>query len=138
MGVPDLEHEMRQLLLQLELVSHGRTMGLDGRVTGSKDPSPLLRRDGEPFPHEEFAAFWAEARTDGRRRACIEDAREALGRLKRTPPPQKPLLEPGSTAWKREIANDRTTDSGELCRLNSISRQTLKRYRDQYREGAAA
>lgn len=133
-----LEREMRQLLLDLEMVSHGKTMGLDGRVTGSKDPSPLLRAEREPYPHEEWATAYAKAQGASARVEVIAKARRALKDLRRTPPPQKTLLEPGSLAWKREIANDRETESGELCRLNSISRQTLKRYRDIYREDEAA
>jgi hypothetical protein len=128
-----LEREMRQLLLDLELCSHGRTMGLDGRVTGSKDQSPILRSDEEPYPHEEFRARWASARSATARFEVVRKAREALRDLRRTPAPQRALLEPGSLAWKRDIAN--SSDSVEdLVRVNEISRQTVWRYRKMYRE----
>jgi hypothetical protein len=88
--------------------------------------------------HETFAQRWADSGSDGERATVLADARTALRNARRTPAPEKALLEPGSLAWKREIANDRTTESGELCRLNSISRTTLKRYRDLYREDEVA
>lgn len=132
-----LEAGMRQLLLDLEMVSHGRTMSLDGRVAGSTDPSPVLFSDGTP-PHEEFRARWRAAKSDERRVEVVKAAREELKRLRRTPPPQQPLLERGSLAWKRDIANDRETSDKDLVRIHSISRQTLWRYRRDYREKVAA
>lgn len=131
-----LEREIRQLLLDLEMVSHGKTMGFEGRTSGSKDPSPVLYGDPD-LPHLEYAARWDRARTESARAVLVEEARTELGRLRRTPPPQKTLLEPGSLAWKRDIANDRKTTVAELARLNGISRVTVYEYRRLYREDAA-
>ncbi len=126
------ERAMREVLIQLELVSHGRTMRVDGRVTGSKDPSAILRRDEEPYPHEHFRQRWNETSDVEARRQVLAEARACLEGIRKTPPPPEPLLEPGSFAWKLHIAKQTDTPVAELVRIHGCSRSSIRRWREMY------
>jgi hypothetical protein len=125
--------EMAQVLAELELVSHGRTMRPDGRVAGSKDPSPILRVDEEPYPHETFRAMWDAAETAERRAQVLADAKTALEAMRKAPPPPDQFLVRGTFAWERMIALDDETPIVELARLHGISRKTIHAWRKKHR-----
>jgi hypothetical protein len=132
-----MEAEFRQLLAELEMLANGSAQSFDRPVTGSKDRSPIMYQREEPL-HEQFARRWEQARTLWARELVIRAATQALALARRSPAPERILLEPGSLAWKRDIANDRTTGAGELARLCDISRQTVYRYRELYGEERVA
>jgi hypothetical protein len=125
------ERAMRKLLADLELVSHGRTMRVDGRVTGSTDPSPMLRVDDEPYPHEHYRQRWQHA-DDDERRQVLADARAHLESIRKTPPPPEHLLERCTYPWYVQIANDRETPVAELARLHGVSRKSIYAWREKY------
>jgi hypothetical protein len=129
-----MEREMRKTLAELELISHGRVPHIEGRVTGSKDHSPIMRVDEEAYPHEFWRGEWNAATTDQERREALEGAWRALEGLRRQPQPPDELLERGTLAWKRRIANDNRTSVAELARLHGISRRTVYTYRRKFRE----
>lgn len=125
---------MRQVLAALELVSHGRTMRVDGRVAGSNDQSPILHADEEPYPHEEFRSRWNAAATAAERAEILDDARTALERLRKAPPPPEHLIDPDSYHFRVFIANDPRPDA-ELARLYPVSRKAIRSWRKKYRVG---
>jgi hypothetical protein len=127
--------EMEQVLNDLALVSHGRTVPVDGRVTGSKDHSPILRADEEPYPHEHYRDRWNQAGTAAARADVLADANAHLEALRKTPNPPEALIEPWSFAWKRMIANDPRTPT-ELARVYGVSRQSIHNWRRQLRSGS--
>jgi hypothetical protein len=129
-----LESEFRQVIAEMHLISHGTTGAFDGRVTGAKE-RPLMPA-GELRPlWEEFERRWAKAWGRPARETSLAEAREALRNWK----VQKaaPVIEPGSMAWRREIANASGSDK-ELVRIYGVSRMTLWRYRRDYRTEEAA
>lgn len=128
------EREMRQVLAELELVSHGRTQKVDAnRVHASKDPSSILKLDEEAYPHEFWRNEWLAAEDDESRQEALEGARDALKAIKLGAPLPADFLEPGSFRWKCAIADDDERSIAELARVHSISRQTVKSYREKYR-----
>lgn len=124
---------MQQILAELEMISHGKTMKTDGRVAGSNDKSPLLRVDEEPYPHELFRRRYLRARTDTERARVEQEAAEELRLLRKGPERRVDRLTPFSFAWKRAIAND-PRGASELARVFPVSRQTVYNYRALYRE----
>jgi hypothetical protein len=123
---------MSQVLAQLEVVSHGRTTSLDGSTSSSRDRSPILRVDEEPYPHDLYRAKWDEASTAVKRAEVLADARATLERVRKAPPPPVGLLERGSHHWWLRIAEDFETPIGELARLHEVSRQAITRWRRRY------
>jgi hypothetical protein len=106
---------MAQVLAELELVSHGRTMRPDGRVAGSKDPSPILHVDEEPYPHENFRPLWETAETADRRRQVLADAKTTLEAMRKAPPPPEQFLVRFSFSWKRMIGQRRRNPYHGAC-----------------------
>jgi hypothetical protein len=72
-----LSREMRQVLLELEMLSHGTTQGWNkSSPPAERDPRPAA---GELFPsHEELRIDWEIADSDDARAAVLKRAREAL------------------------------------------------------------
>lgn len=129
-----IESEFAQVILEMHLLATGSTQRLDGRVTGTKERPILPAGEHSPL-WEEFEARWATAGPRGRREVLYE-AKRALHRYKHQARPE--VIEPGSIHWKREIANRTDVSDDELCRVYSISRVTLWRYRRDYRVKEAA
>jgi hypothetical protein len=128
-----MTQEFRQVILEMHMLAGGSTQSLEGRVTGTKDRDPMP--SGEPHPlYDEFEARWRAARTVGAKQAVLEAARDALKEFR----VQKAgvVVEPGTLAWRREIAN-RDEPNDYLVRIYGVSRQTLWKYRRDYREEAA-
>ena len=123
---------MLQVLADLELVSHARTLQLDGQLPSSGDHSPILRVDQEPYPHELYRRAWDAASTAAGRAVVLAEARATLERFRKAPPPPEGLLERGSHHWWLRIANDFETPIGELARINEVSRQAITRWRIRY------
>jgi hypothetical protein len=71
-----MDREFRQVLLELELLSHGKAMSWNPTSRGeSDDPRPF----GESRPaHEEYAELFRQARTEEDCHAVLVDAREYL------------------------------------------------------------
>jgi hypothetical protein len=127
-----LEREFRQVIREMMLVSHGTTMRWNASTRGGERASPLPPGEREPL-HEAWITRWVQTRPSDRL-SVLEGAREALqeARVQRA----GVVVEPGTVAWKREIANSDLPDR-ELVRLYSVSRQSLWRYRRDYGEDAA-
>jgi hypothetical protein len=70
-----MDHEMRSVLAQLELLSHGKTQSFNATARGE---SETARPFGELNPpHEEFRERWNGAPAE-RRPEVLKEAREAL------------------------------------------------------------
>jgi hypothetical protein len=75
----DQEHEFRQILARLTLLSHGRTQTFGGRTTGTSERDPRPQGEANP-PQDRYAERWNTLPaddTDGRRKV-IDDARREL------------------------------------------------------------
>lgn len=129
-----IEHAMRQVLLELELISHGKTATIDPNAVHStndthKPPS------GEPQPpHLHYQHRWNNSRTHRSRQIVLQDAQDELDAIKRAKPPTEP--EWGSYWWKVQVAND-DRPIEVVSRLYSIGKSTVSKYRSRYREQAA-
>lgn len=71
---------MRDVLLQLELVSNGRTASFD--VSGSSDPDWAPSLGFGDAPHLFFAEWWARADDDAERERCLTAALRELRELR--------------------------------------------------------
>lgn len=157
-----IEQQLRQVVAQLELVSHVNAVALDssgGRDTsddiGGKRPSGGVdrrdeRRDGVyevgPGEFEEmtftlksadhFRRRMASARTDHAMRIILDDAERAL-KAWRFQPKHRPDSEPdrASPLWKHWVGSCGLSD-GEIARKYGVTRQYVNRIRNQYREAA--
>lgn len=120
-----MEAEFRQVLLDLELLSNGRTQSWDGRVTGSKDRSPLMRLHEEPA-HEVFARRWAEAGSEAVRATVLAEARATLraGRYAAAPPRD-------SKPWQ-EIVGRSGEHPSDLAERYGITRQYAWQLQQRY------
>lgn len=76
----EIESRMREVLLQLELVTNGRTASFD--VAGSSDPDWTPALSAHDAPHLHYAARWNAATTDEQRQRCLDDARRELLELR--------------------------------------------------------
>jgi hypothetical protein len=76
----EIEGRMREVLVQLELVSNGRTASFD--VAGSSDPDWTPALGAGDAPHLHYAAWWNSARDDGERQQCLDAARRELLELR--------------------------------------------------------
>jgi len=121
-----LEVEMRQLLLELELLSDGRTQNFGGRVTGSGDRSPLLRTVEQPI-YERFAEEWNLARSLQEREVIVKAARAALRAAKHSPPPPT-----DSEPWQELVGKD-PRPSAVVAREWRITRQYAWQLQQRYR-----
>ena len=124
-----IESEMRQLLLELEMLAEGRTQTFDGRVTGSNDKSPILRMVERPA-HERLAEEWLLAGTDCEREAVVRAAREALRSARFSPPPPR-----DSEPWQELVGKDLRPPS-VVAREWGITRQYAWQLQQRFRGGS--
>ena len=122
-------------------------MNWGSRTSHGKAGAVLLTRYGPSLYEAMFDRFQACRTQDDRRRAILW-AQLELRRVRRTPQPEKGMAEPGSTAWKREIAAEADKELGDgqkaadhigkLAKHYSISRASVYRYRAMYSERKVA
>ena len=142
-----LTQEMRDLLAQASVIAEGPAMNWGSRTSHGKAGAVLLTRQG-PSLHEAMFDRFQGCRTQADRRRAVEWAMFELRRARRTPQPARGMAEPGSTAWKREIASEANKEPGDgqkaadhigrLAKRYSISRASVYRYRAMYSEREAA
>ena len=124
----DLWQQMRAVLAQLELVSHGTTTHF-GPNAGANHETLLPPGDPRP-PHLLYRNRFHRCLGDTGRRAVLQDAKAELKRLKHSPTPTEP--EWGSYHWKVKVANDdRPIET--VARFHGIARSTVSKYRARYR-----
>lgn len=143
MAREDLEARMRDLLAKASVIPEAPAATLDSeKTTGSKAGSAILAMRDTSL-HDQFAKAFRNCQTDGDRVRAIEWAEKALEGARRPPQPEKGMAEPGSLAWKREIAAavdaaKSGSEVKEIARRFSISRATAYNYRRQYGQSEAA
>ena len=146
-----LERDLRQVLAQLELISHVSAAQPGGQghdesedIGGRRPPGGIDHRDDKPFVKGEpnlmlqrspdhFRRRLAKAHNEQSRREILHDAQKSLEAWKRQPAPTDP--EWGSFQWRRQIvaeirAGKRTIDGAR--QFYSISRATVYRYLSQF------
>ena len=139
-----LEREMRQVLLQLELVSQGTTQAWDsegGHAPPASRPPVGVDWKDRPVNHDArpaamYARQYAACTTEGCRRLVFNEASQALDVARRA---CRPGNEPpkDSIYWREEVAND-PRGATEVARHYMISRRTVYDLRAKYRRGEAA
>ena len=110
------------------------------RTSHGKAGSMVLSMHGEISLHDQFAKAFKNCKTDRDRERAIEWAEKALAASRRPPQPAKGMAEPGSLAWKREIAAEasKAAENGkpkalrEVARLYGVSHETVRKYRRDY------
>lgn len=146
-----VERRLRQVLAELELVSHVPAVNLDpltretsGEGIGGKRPPGGIdrrddRRDDDDHHHpqksvDHFRRRLAHARTDEQRALILTDAEAALAAWKRQPAAS---TEPayGSPQWKRWVAESKLSHQ-QVADKFGISRSYVAKVRKQYREAA--
>lgn len=138
--------ELRQVLAELELVSHvsAARPGSSGRDTsddigGNRPPGGIDRGDDREPEHpqksvEHFRRCLRRARTDGQLEAVLIDARDALAAWRRQPAPSGEP-EYGSPQWKRWVAESELAPV-EIARKYNVSRQYVHAIQRAYRDAA--
>lgn len=127
----------RQLLAELELVSHGTTQAWNPSGGGHNAERPAFP-PGEPKPpHIALRARLNAALTQTQVDRVCTAAREALRAAKYTPPPTG--MEPpyGTVQWKRWIAASSETNA-ELARRFNVSAQYIGQVRKDWGPDTAA
>lgn len=71
-----VEREFRQVLAEMELLSHGKTQSFNATARGEND-NPVPYGEATP-PHEGFAVDWQRCETDQDRQATLGEAKEFL------------------------------------------------------------
>lgn len=137
-----LEHEMRRVLLALELVSQGTTQAWDsegGHAPPSSRPPAGVnwagrKDDGDDRPALRYARAWARCATDTAREQLLADAIEYLAACRRA---RRPASDPqlDTIYWREDVAND-PRPAGEVARINGITRQYVYKLRRLYRKAA--
>lgn len=145
--------ELTNVIARLDLVSHGTTQSFTGtRGTSADDdiggrrpaggisddhrrdyehgtpPDPVMLRSADHFRHRAQGC-----RTEPQLAAVLHDAQAALRSWQHTPRTTDP--EPGSWAWREQIARDIATGKrtrGQAMKHYSISRTTLWRILKTY------
>jgi predicted metal-dependent phosphoesterase TrpH len=151
----ELYRELRQLLAELELVSHVSAMNLDPSsrdasedIGGKRPPGGIDRRDDLSDNDEHFHAQKSvdhfkkriqRAKTDRQLNRIKEDAQAALVAWHKAPAWKKGQAEPErkSFLWKRMIA-DSPDSAGALAKHFGVSPRTVRRYRETYAEQLSA
>jgi len=147
----ELERDLRQVLAELELISHVSAVNLDGAgggdqgedIGGKRPPGGVDRRDDQrdSLEHthpqksaEHFRRRVAHARTSQHIETILEDAGKALVAWRRQPAPSnQPEL--SSPQWKHWVAES-TIASSEIARKYGVSRQYVDKVRAKYRAAA--
>jgi hypothetical protein len=151
-----LDRELRQVLAELELVSHVPAVNMDSSsrdagedIGGKRPPGGIHRQDDredsdnpERSHHhkqksaEHFKRRLARARGNHQRRQILTEAREALKAWKVQPPPPKDLEpERSSSQWKRYVAESSESHQTLADRFG-VSRQYIAEVRRKYRPAA--
>lgn len=139
----DIRNQLSQVLLDLELVSHGCTMNFDPSRGGGDPLGPsggIRHGDDKRFvkgeenhmrqkSHLFFVQRVRAANSDAELELLLRDAREALDAWQRTPQTLEP--EYGSFAWKRMIAESSLSDQ-ELAVKWHVSSKQIGNYRKKY------
>jgi hypothetical protein len=141
-----VRHELGQVLLELELVSHvsasrpdssGRDQGED--IGGKRPPGGIDRRGDREVDYpqksvEHFRRRLRRAHSDWQLELILEDAKKALQAHRRQP---APTSEPeyGTPQWKRWVAESNLASS-EIARKYCVSGQYVRRIRAIYRDAA--
>jgi hypothetical protein len=147
--------ELRQVLLDLSLISHVRGVSYDSSGGGgAKDESSGQLPPGGPdrkgdrednFRQKTHFVFLrrytslanglhklSDARAESIRDEILTDARRALRDWRKTPTVPGRDPDHGSLQWKIRVAND-DRSSRIVAGVNGISHVTVLRYREQYR-----
>lgn len=149
-----LEHEIRQAIAELDLISHVNSVSLDTSDRDTSDSIGGKRPPGGDQEHPKTAEERSDYRTsyqlksasDFRHRlktahsehakqAILNEARETLAAWKRAPLPTGQDPQFGSPQWKRWVASSDLSAATIAHRFN-VSRQYVHRIRRQYREAA--
>jgi hypothetical protein len=145
-----VEHELRQVIVQLGLCSHVSAVNFDpssrdaGEDIGGKRPPGGLDRkeDGEREPGrmlksaEHFRRRLARARSERALTEILADAEASLSAWRRQPPPKdKEHPMPGEFNWKRWVGESKLSVQ-EIANKCYVSPQYVGRVRKQYREAA--
>lgn len=124
------DQRMRQILGQMEVgLSYGGTQAFDksgGKVKATGGERP--QGDSSPV-HELYRVLYERCSSAQERENVIFEAESEFERLRQQARPA--VVEPGSLHWRREIARSEEPDK-DICRVYSISRTTLWRYRRDY------
>lgn len=117
-----LDREIRQVLAELELISHGTTASYNPGG-GHNDP---LYPPGEMLPpHLDYRRRYQRCWTDYQRRNVIDAARKELDRIKRTP--AKPVL-----PFKQRILTEwEGHGDTEVAQVTNTPRSTIRLWRKQ-------
>jgi hypothetical protein len=136
----DLFHEARQLVAELELMSHGNAMSTGTRPSsehpGGKRPTGGVDRhddrepDFEQKSHAHFQARLRGCRCDEDVKAVIADAKRALDAWRRTPAPTDPLW--GTFECGVMIANSELPDV-HWARIYCVSKARVGQVKRQFR-----
>lgn len=139
----EFERRSRDLLAKASVISEAPALNIEAeKTTHSKSGTVAPSRRGLSL-HEEIHRTFKNVRRPDQRNGAIEWAEEALKAARQPPRPEKGMAEPGSLAWKREIADavdeaKTAKDVGEIARVHGISRATAYNYRRQYGQSEAA
>ncbi|MEJ7787697.1 MAG: hypothetical protein WKF96_23085 [Solirubrobacteraceae bacterium] len=133
----ELTAEMRQLLAEAALVSEVQASWVDGPKLHSLKQSDMAPGGSASTLAERFARDFESCRSEVDQRRAIDVARSELEAIRRTPQPARGMAEPGTLAWKREIAAkvakaEGTSEIKAICRFYSVSKSTAYQYRRDY------
>jgi hypothetical protein len=122
--------EARQLLAELELISHGQTQAWDS--SGGHSAEKPLMPAGEPNPpHIALRAQLAAALTQSQVDKVTQKAREALYRARYTPP--RAIY--GTEEWRQLVGSD-TRPAAEVAKQYEITARHVHRLRALCRDKA--
>lgn len=128
----ELQPWMRQVVAELELVSHGKTQSYEASTTHGEIGHVVLTADREGYPHLAFVRRWNSCGTDRARRAVLKDALDQLDQYRRGTAVSKP--EPRTYDWRIKIAHS-TQPIKVLAREWNVSEAYVKKLRAEYRHG---
>lgn len=151
-----IEHELRQVLAALELVSHVPALDYaskrdnKGSVTDDRSPGGKRPRGGVDRQDDREREYTLKSADHFRRRLAhatsrhtleliLKEARASLDAHRKVPDWKKGEIEPErkTLRWKRMIANSPAT-AEVLAKRHEIGVRTVKRYREMYRQRDAA
>jgi hypothetical protein len=149
LGQDSVEHELRQVLAELELVSHVAAVNLEPSsrdasesIGGRRPPGGVDRREDrhksdprekpgrrdEPERVLRSAQHFREELARGKKRPArlLEEAKASLAAWKRQSPPKHPLM--GDPGWKRWVAESPESHA-DLARKCGCTRQNIREVR---------
>lgn len=124
----------RQLLAELEMVSHGTTQAFD-TSGGHSSEKPLMPPGETNPPHTRLRAELAKALTQTQVDKVADKAREALRKARYTPPSDA-LLIYGTKPWREAIGND-DRPAAVVAADYKITERHVRRLRAVCRDKAA-